>query len=371
MSVDYRLAPEAKFPRRVDDCVAAWTWVATHARALGGDPAASPSAATAPAATSRRRPASSPRSATARTGASSCSCIRSPTSSSPVPSMLDNAVGLRPRDRPHALVLRSLRADCRRSARTGGCRRCAATSPASRPRSSSPRSTTRCATRARRTPTSSKPPASRPRGCARRRVPRLLRHARLPRTRAARVGHGRGVAPHDPPPERRRGLTCRSIRKPRRSVDAINALGRCARERRDLQEARDGLALLHASGAGRAEDVYAIGDLDADGVPVRVYRPSPDDGLPVVVYFHGGGWTIGSVDVYDTVTRALANAANAIVVSVEYRLAPEHPYPGTARRLLDRVRVGRRRTRRRSKATRAASPSPATARAATSPRCAR
>jgi acetyl esterase len=58
-----------------------------------------------------------------------------------------------------------------------------------------------------------------------------------------------------------------------------------------------------------------------------VYRPSPDDNLPVVVYFHGGGWTIGSVDVYDPVTRALANAANAIVVSVEYRLAPEHPYP--------------------------------------------
>ena len=88
-----------------------------------------------------------------------------------------------------------------------------------------------------------------------------------------------------------------------------------------------GSRLLHASGAGPAEDVYAIGDLDADGVPVRVYRPSPDDGLPVVVYFHGGGWTIGSVDVYDPITRALANAANAIVVSVEYRLAPEHPYP--------------------------------------------
>jgi acetyl esterase len=94
-----------------------------------------------------------------------------------------------------------------------------------------------------------------------------------------------------------------------------------------LQETRDGLAMLHASGSGEPEPVYAIGDLDADGVPVRVYRPSADDNLPVVVFLHGGGWTIGSVDVYDPITRALANAANAIVVSVEYRLAPEHPYP--------------------------------------------
>jgi acetyl esterase len=109
--------------------------------------------------------------------------------------------------------------------------------------------------------------------------------------------------------------------------DAINALGGAPASDEMLEQARDGLALLHASGAGAPEDVYAIGDLDADGVPVRVYRPSPDDGLPVVVYLHGGGWTIGSVDVYDPITRALANAAHAIVVSVEYRLAPEHPYP--------------------------------------------
>ena len=67
--------------------------------------------------------------------------------------------------------------------------------------------------------------------------------------------------------------------------------------------------------AASPKTIYAIGDLDAGGVPVRVYRPSPDDGLPVVVYLHGGGWTIGSVDVYDNINRALANAANAIVVS--------------------------------------------------------
>jgi acetyl esterase len=109
--------------------------------------------------------------------------------------------------------------------------------------------------------------------------------------------------------------------------DAVNAMGGAPASDEELQAARDGLAMLHASGSGEPANVYAIGDLVADGVPVRVYRPSAEDNLPVVVYFHGGGWTIGSVDVYDTLTRALANAAHAIVVSVEYRLAPEHPYP--------------------------------------------
>jgi acetyl esterase/lipase len=109
--------------------------------------------------------------------------------------------------------------------------------------------------------------------------------------------------------------------------DIVNALGGAPASDSLLKEARDGIALMHANGGGEPEAIYAIGDLDADGVPVRVYRPSPDDGLPVVVFFHGGGWTIGSVDAYDRVTRALANSANAIVVSVDYRLAPEHPFP--------------------------------------------
>jgi acetyl esterase len=110
-------------------------------------------------------------------------------------------------------------------------------------------------------------------------------------------------------------------------VDAINMLGLEPGTDETLRQARDGLALLHASGWPEKQDVHAIGDLDADGVPVRVYRPSADDGLPVVVFCHGGGWTIGSVDVYDAVTRGLANASGATVVSVDYRLAPEHPHP--------------------------------------------
>jgi acetyl esterase len=63
---------------------------------------------------------------------------------------------------------------------------------------------------------------------------------------------------------------------------------------------------------------------------VRIYRPAgsaPDEVLPALVYFHGGGWVLGHVDGHDTVTRHLANAGKAVVVSVDYRLAPEHKYP--------------------------------------------
>lgn len=62
-------------------------------------------------------------------------------------------------------------------------------------------------------------------------------------------------------------------------------------------------------------------------VPVRVYRARPTSDLPVVVYFHGGGWAIGSVAASDAFCRRLARAADCLVVSVGYPLAPEHPFP--------------------------------------------
>jgi acetyl esterase/lipase len=65
------------------------------------------------------------------------------------------------------------------------------------------------------------------------------------------------------------------------------------------------------------------------GIPVRIYWPpiAQHDNLPVVVFYHGGGWAIGDLDTHDPVARAHALGAEAIVVSVDYRLAPEHPYP--------------------------------------------
>jgi acetyl esterase len=73
-------------------------------------------------------------------------------------------------------------------------------------------------------------------------------------------------------------------------------------------------------------EIARITDDVVEGVRVRIYR---NDTAPagLVVYFHGGGHCIGSVGLMDNLARELAHGANAVVVSVEYRLAPEHPYP--------------------------------------------
>ena len=65
----------------------------------------------------------------------------------------------------------------------------------------------------------------------------------------------------------------------------------------------------------------ADGELDA-----RVYRPGEGD-RPVLVYFHGGGFVVGSLDTHDNVCQRLADESGWTVVSVDYRLAPEHPFP--------------------------------------------
>lgn len=62
-------------------------------------------------------------------------------------------------------------------------------------------------------------------------------------------------------------------------------------------------------------------------IPIRIYTPQGNGPFPVIVYFHGGGWVIGTIDTYDSSARALTKTANAIVVSVEYRKAPEHKFP--------------------------------------------
>jgi len=102
---------------------------------------------------------------------------------------------------------------------------------------------------------------------------------------------------------------------------------------------------LSVSAARRLEDtvfsddsgptVADIMDVAFDGphgeVPIRVYRPARAvqgvDSTPTLVYFHGGGWTLGTLDSIDGLCRRLAIRADAVVISVDYRLAPEHPFP--------------------------------------------
>jgi acetyl esterase len=75
------------------------------------------------------------------------------------------------------------------------------------------------------------------------------------------------------------------------------------------------------------EPIHDSRNLDAGGVPARLYRPSDDDELGLLVFLHGGGWVIGSVETHDNLCRILANASGHAVLSVDYRLAPEHPFP--------------------------------------------
>ncbi|HEV8656241.1 MAG TPA: alpha/beta hydrolase [Candidatus Limnocylindria bacterium] len=80
------------------------------------------------------------------------------------------------------------------------------------------------------------------------------------------------------------------------------------------------------------EPVADVRDLVIDALPpiaARLYRPRPGT-LPLLVYFHGGGWVVGSVTLSDPFCRALANASGCAVISVEYRLAPEDRYPAAA-----------------------------------------
>ncbi len=62
-------------------------------------------------------------------------------------------------------------------------------------------------------------------------------------------------------------------------------------------------------------------------LPARFYHPAPGEILPVVLFFHGGGWVHGTLDTHDRLSAILAVKANCAVVSVDYRLAPEHPFP--------------------------------------------
>ncbi|MDI3419083.1 alpha/beta hydrolase [Streptomyces luteolus] len=73
--------------------------------------------------------------------------------------------------------------------------------------------------------------------------------------------------------------------------------------------------------------VAHVTDTDADGVPVRVYDPAAVQDAPVVLFLHGGGFTLCDLDSHDGFCRAMADATGAVVVSVDYRRAPEHPFP--------------------------------------------
>ena len=92
-----------------------------------------------------------------------------------------------------------------------------------------------------------------------------------------------------------------------------------------------GREMFRAMQAGAPEiEVVRVTDVTAGTVPVRIYRPTGDGPFPVVMMFHGGGWVIGDLDTADCQSREVCRGVEALVISVDYRLAPEHPFPAAA-----------------------------------------
>jgi acetyl esterase len=79
------------------------------------------------------------------------------------------------------------------------------------------------------------------------------------------------------------------------------------------------------------ESVGSVTDRTISGpngdIPIRLYRPTADGPRPALAFFHGGGWMLGGIETHDALCRALTNAADCVVVAVDYRLAPEHRFP--------------------------------------------
>ncbi len=99
------------------------------------------------------------------------------------------------------------------------------------------------------------------------------------------------------------------------------------------QDARTAYRTLRTSGPP-GDAVARVQDRTIPGpggeIPVRIYQPDGEGPFPALVFFHGGGWVFGDLGTHDRLCRTLANEAACVVLSVDYRLAPEHTYPAAA-----------------------------------------
>lgn len=115
-------------------------------------------------------------------------------------------------------------------------------------------------------------------------------------------------------------------------LDMIASAGRPPLHTCTPEQARQSFDFRPLAGAPEAvaqiEEVTIPGP--AGGIRVRIYTPHGDGPFPALVYCHGGGWVVGDLDTVDVPCRRLATRASCVVVSVDYRLAPEHRFPAAA-----------------------------------------
>lgn len=107
-------------------------------------------------------------------------------------------------------------------------------------------------------------------------------------------------------------------------LDAMAAMGGPVLHESDPIAFRE----FYASRAMPSNDVVDdVRDISAGGVPARLYRPRADKNLGLLVYYHGGGWVIGDLNTHDGICRSLAVRMNHAVLSIDYRMGPEHKFP--------------------------------------------
>jgi len=116
-------------------------------------------------------------------------------------------------------------------------------------------------------------------------------------------------------------------------LDLVVKSGRPAYHTLSPKEARQLFIDTRPASTPQPPAIGSVRNFSAGSIPIRVYRPAgvPDaTRLPVLVFFHGGGWVIGDLDTHDTLCRQLTAEAGISVVAVDYRLAPEHKFPAAA-----------------------------------------
>lgn len=115
-------------------------------------------------------------------------------------------------------------------------------------------------------------------------------------------------------------------------LDLANANGPFFLRAETPEQARAKMQALLEARSVPVADIYRAEDRriaveNGSEIPVRIYAPQASTQLGVLVYFHGGGWVLGGLDSHDGICRDLANGAGCLLVSVDYRLAPEHKFP--------------------------------------------